>query len=393
MRRLIVCADGTWNKDEARADGGGLTNVVHVRDNIAAADSRGVEQKVLYDRGVGSGAWLDRIFGGAFGSGISRNIRDDCYAFLVQEYEPGDELFLFGFSRGAYTVRSLAGMVRKCGIIRRSEGKQRGDPLDARERKLIAEAYDFYRIRGNETHPSGERATAFRRSRSHEAMIKCLGVWDTVGSLGIPTSGPAGFISRRRHAFHDVKLSSHVLNAFHALAVDERRKPFTPSVWEIPENDPALQSGAWRVEQRWFAGVHSNIGGGYPDRGLSNFALRWIVKSAQECGLEFLPGFVESIDPECRCAGTRYDSMSWFYRAFGEHRRPIGVPRQHTETKVPLLTFEQVDSSVPERCCLREELQDADRARYRPRNFLEHWAKNPDTWLPHVLPDDARVPQ
>ena len=387
MRRLIVCADGTWNTDEEQADGGGRTNVAWVKDNIAATDRAGTAQRVFYDRGVGTGNFLDRWFGGAFGSGIERNIRDDCYGFLVREFKPGDELFFFGFSRGAYTVRSLAGMVRKCGIIRRSPGAAPGDPLDERERTLIRDAYRFYRERGQASHPAGPRATEFRQANSHESTIKCLCVWDTVGSLGVPTSGPAGMISRRRHAFHDVKLSSHVRNGFHALAVDERRKPFAPSLWEIPEDDPALQSGDWRIEQRWFAGVHSNVGGGYPDRGLSHLALRWMIEKAHECGLEFAAGFQDAVHPECRCAGVRCDSMTLFYRLLGQHERPIGAERRDARER-RLLTFEEVDSSVPERCTL-SGLADVDRQTgYRPANFLKYWARNP-----HLFDGKYRRPE
>jgi len=381
MRRLIVCADGTWNKDKQAADGSGLTNVAIVKEHIASADAAGTRQIVFYDRGVGTGGFLDRWFGGAFGNGISQNIRDDCYAFLVREFEPGDELFFFGFSRGAYTVRSLAGMVRKCGIIRRSIGKHRGDELDDRERSLIEGAYRFYRERGDESHPNSPRARQFRKANSHESLITCLAVWDTVGSLGIPTSGPAGLISRRRHAFHDVKLSSHVRNGFHALAVDERRKPFAPALWEIPENDPALQSGQWRVEQRWFAGVHSNVGGGYPDRGLSHLALRWIVERTHDCGLEFKDGFMDAVHADCRCGGIRYESMTSLYRLLGEHRRPIAG------RKPPLLSFEDVDSSVPERCSL-DALTDVDAPTgYRPANFLHFWKANPGKWDKYRHPE------
>jgi uncharacterized protein (DUF2235 family) len=250
---------------------------------------------------------------------------------------------------------------------------------------MIAKAYANYRERGADTHPARPKATSFRAAHSHEALIDCLCVWDTVGSLGIPTSGPAGMISRRRHAFHDVKLSSHVLNGFHALAIDERRKPFAPALWEIPEDDPALRTGRWRVEQRWFAGVHSNVGGGYPDRGLSHLALRWIVEKAGECGLAFQKGFVEAIEPECRCAGARRESMTLLYRLLGEHRRPIGK-RRVDDAQRELRTFEDVDSSAAERCTLAD-LADIDRAAgYRPPNLREYWDENPTKWEKYRRP-------
>lgn len=384
MRRLIVCADGTWNKDEAKADGSGLTNVAYVKQHVRAADRKGTPQVVFYDPGVGNGGVLDRWFGGAFGSGISRNIRDDCYGFLVREFQPGDELFFFGFSRGAYTVRSLAGMVRKCGIIRRSPGKSTGDPLDRREREMIHAAYELYRVRGEEGHPARPKATSFREAHSHATKIKCLCVWDTVGSLGVPTSGPIGMISRQRHGFHDVQLSSHVLNGFHALAIDERRKPFAPALWEIPEDDAAVRAGEWRIEQQWFAGVHSNVGGGYPDRRLSHLALGWMIDRASECGLEFTDGFADEVRAGCNCDGVRYETLNGFYKVLGEHRRRIGEPRMDRKKRL-LLTFEDVDSSVPQRCTLAE-VHGVDRERgYRPANFLEYWSRNPHKW-PELTP-------
>jgi uncharacterized protein (DUF2235 family) len=390
MRRLIVCADGTWNKDEKDANGGGRTNVAIVKDSIAAVGADGVPQVVFYDRGVGTGKMLDRWFGGAFGAGISRNIRDDCYGFLVEHFEPGDELFFFGFSRGAYTVRSLSGMVRKCGIIRRSPGKRTGDPSagsgrDAREQKLIEEAYDFYRDSDPSTHPTKDKAVRFRAEHSHETKIKCLCVWDTVGALGIPTSGPVGMISKQRHEFHDVKLSSHVLNAFHALAVDERRKPFAPALWEIPADDPALASGQWTIEQRWFAGVHSNVGGGYPDCGLSHLTLGWMAKKASACGLTFKPGFLDEVKQACTCEGVRYESLSTYYKLLGELRRPLLAPRVDKDKK-PVKTFEVVDSSVAERCHATKPLVRPDDKGYRPPNFMAWWKENPTTWEKYRYP-------
>ncbi|HEX6041474.1 DUF2235 domain-containing protein, partial [Longimicrobium sp.] len=197
MRRLIVCADGTWQSDD-KSGGHSITNVVKIRDAIAPRDRNGVEQIVFYDRGVGVGNWWSRVFGGAFGEGLSQNVRD-CYAFLARTYQPGDELFFFGFSRGAFTVRSLAGLVRKCGIL----------PVD--DARQIKEAYEFYRKRGEKYHPAGPLATEFRRThQSRETNIKCVGVWDTVGSLGVPTGGPIGMFTRNRYGFHDVRLSSAV---------------------------------------------------------------------------------------------------------------------------------------------------------------------------------------
>ena len=365
MRRLIVCADGTWNDDDEQ-NGGHETNVVRVARAVAPTAADGTAQVVHYHKGVGTGGWWDRVTGGAFGSGISQNIKD-CYAWLAREYAPGDQLFFFGFSRGAYTVRSLAGLVRNSGILRREHLGR------------VDQAYDLYRDRSPDTHPAADASAEFRAAYSHEAAITCLGVWDTVGALGVPTRGLVGWISRRRHGFHDVALSSRVRNAFHAIAIDERRAPFAPTLWTIRADDPACGSKDWRVEQRWFAGVHSNVGGGYPDCGLSNLALRWMADRASQCGLEFAPGFVASLDPACDCAGELYDSMSRAFRMLGAHVRAIGETATQGDPPVAVRTYEEVDSSVVARHA-------NPKTKYAPDNFLRYWRRNPGKWEPDHRP-------
>jgi uncharacterized protein (DUF2235 family) len=364
MRRLIVCADGTWQSDEA-SGGRGVTNVVKMRDAIEPHPPSGVEQKVFYDKGVGVGNWWSRVMGGAFGDGLSQNVRD-CYSFLVRTYRPGDQLYFFGFSRGAFTVRSLAGLVRKCGIL----------PVD--DAGQIKEAYEFYRKRGEEYHPAGPLATDFRKKRgSRETPIKCVGVWDTVGSLGVPTGGPIGMLTRNRYGFHDVRLSSVVENGFHALAIDERRKPFSPSLWHMREGDRHKDSHQ-RIEQRWFAGVHSNVGGGYAECGLSDVTLKWMMERAGECGLELKPGVLHAL--KCDCADRLHDSMSPWFRVFGIHERVIGAPQTDPDTGERLVTFEEVDDTVHERHAKPVT------PLYAPRSFIRYWQGKPDRWKPHQPP-------
>jgi uncharacterized protein (DUF2235 family) len=376
MRRLVVCADGTWNSEDGGGDPSRVTNVVRIRDGIQAQAPDGVAQVVYYHPGVGVNGRFDRWTGGAFGTGISRNIKA-CYDFLVREYEPGDQLFFFGFSRGAYTVRSLAGLVRNCGILRREH------------RDRVDEAYDLYRSRRPDDHPNADNAKEFRGRYSHESRVRCLGVWDTVGALGVPTRGPVGWLSRRRHGFHDVTLSSRVENAFHALAIDERRGPFAPTLWEVRDGDPARGTPDWRVEQRWFAGVHSNVGGGYPNSGLSSLALRWMVDRAASCGLAFAPEWVSALDPACDCGAELYDSMSRMYRMFPAHERALDAERKDARTGERLHTHEDVDSSVPE----RHEMAHLD-PRYGPANLLDYWRRRPRTVgasvPPLPRPDGAR---
>lgn len=359
MRRLVICADGTWNSSDNEAK---LTNVALISEAVRPVAGDGTEQRVFYERGVGvEGGVLDKVTGGAFGTGLSTNILD-CYRYLVKNFEPGDELFFFGFSRGAYTVRSLAGLVRNSGILKR-EHAERAD-----------EAFALYRDRDDEKHPNGSAAKEFRARFSHESRIKFIGVWDTVGSLGVPTRGPVGMISRRRNGFHDVSLSSQVDNAFHALAIDERRKPFLPTLWEVPDEDVRGGMAGRRVEQRWFAGVHSNVGGGYTERGLSNIALRWMAEQARSCGLDLGDNVLGAL--ECNCADRLHDSMSLLFKPLGAHVRRLAERRKDRNGK-PVHTFETVDRTACER--------HADlslKPLYDPPNCLEYWNLNPDKWDP-----------
>jgi uncharacterized protein (DUF2235 family) len=329
MRRLVICADGTWNTADERKRGAKTpTNVTRMARTICPVADDGTSQIIYYQQGVGTHMGLDRLLGGAFGHGIDLNIQD-AYRFLVDNYADGDELFLFGFSRGAYTVRSLVGMVRKCGI------------LLPEHTDMIPEAYWLYR---SGVHPRSETAQRFRLENAKETRVKFIGVWDTVGSLGIPVRF-LNVLTRKKYAFHDVTLSSHVDNAFHALAVDERRGPFSPTLWAVQPR--SADQPPQRVEQVWFAGVHSNVGGGYPDAGLSDCAFRWMVEKAKECGLAFDEPHLAALihaDP----AGKLENSLRGF-RLFGAKVRQVGPPRADEQTGEPIETCEDVHESVHER--------------------------------------------
>lgn len=372
MKRLVICADGTWKSDDEAAFGAS-TNIVRIRNGIPERASDDVPQKVHYVKGVGADPnMVERLLGG-LGKGLSANVLD-AYRFVAQQYEPGDELYMFGFSRGAFTVRSLAGLVRNCGIVRD------GATLPKEElQKRINRAYDLYRDRAEDARPSGSRAIAFRRENSHDATIKCLGVFDTVGSLGIPTQGPVGILLRRRYGFHDVRLSRIVENAFHALAIDELRKPFAPTLWEVRDSE-LLSDEAQHVEQRWFAGVHSNVGGGYDDRELSNLTLGWMIERVEaRTGLEFSRELKEAA-ASCDCGGKLYDSYTGWYKRLGRNVRPIAQARTDDKTGELTHTFEAVDDSAAER--YRRKLEPA----WRPENFLDFWKRNPDRWPPDRPP-------
>ncbi|HJU37185.1 MAG TPA: DUF2235 domain-containing protein [Gaiellaceae bacterium] len=272
MKRLIVCCDGTWNRPQEVSDGvPAPTNVAKLALALADEDHEGNEQRLHYQAGVGTRRF-ERFAGGAFGFGLSRNILA-CYRFLVDNYAPGDKLYFFGFSRGAYTARSLAGLVRNSGILR------------PEERDRIRDAYALYRRPDKELAPNSIAAALFRRSHSYaETYIDFVGVWDTVGALGIPIDGFRLPLLSKLWRFHDTDLSRYVLNAYHALAIDERRRPFRPTVWH---QQPGAQGQT--LEQVWFAGVHSDVGGGYSDTDLSEIPLLWMAEKANGCGLAFDP--------------------------------------------------------------------------------------------------------
>lgn len=268
-KRLVVCCDGTWGF----ADQPHKTNVAKVALSVRPGAAAGKDQRVYYHSGVGTHQW-ERLRGGAFGVGLSRNVID-AYRFLVETYQPDDELFLFGFSRGAFTARSLAGLVRNCGIVRRDQTDR------------IKEAWTLYRDRIEK--PSGAASTLFRRSYAHETEIQFIGVWDTVGDLGIPVPGSGWLkpvVNRFNHrwAFHDTELSSWVKAAFHALAIDEQRSAFQPTLWH---QQPGAAEQGQELKQVWFAGSHGDVGGGYKETGLSDIALLWLVDQARRYGLEF----------------------------------------------------------------------------------------------------------
>ena len=321
-KRLVICCDGTWNTPDQVENGlPSMTNVAKVALTVSPGSD--IEQRVFYQQGVGSGRW-EHIRGGAFGYGLSRNVRE-AYRFIVDNYVPGDELFFFGFSRGAFTARSTVGFIRNAGILRRENIAR------------IDEAYALYRDRL--VHPNDVESRLFRRSYSFESTIKFVGVWDTVGALGIPLGGIKGFETlTKQWSFHDTNLSSTVESAYQALAIDERRRIFEPALW-LPQEGAQSKE----VQQVWFSGVHSDVGGGYEQTGLSDIALTWMVQRAARNGLEFSSDFTTpprsialsagSSVPVQPCAtGKLHDSWQGFYKLIKPFIRMIGRDDPATES-------------------------------------------------------------
>jgi len=329
MKRIVLCFDGTWN---ALADPNKVTNVVKLANYVQFTAKDGTPQITYYNSGVGSGGPIDRFLGGAFGVGLRSNVKRGL-AFLALNYEQcspekDDEIYIFGFSRGAYTARALAGIVGVAGI-----------PKGIREAGLH---WDYYRrisglkMKRHKARDDPKQLSAIEeqmkqltdelakhtRYPGKEVGITCIGVWDTVGAYGIPAGFGLGGISRAftywTRGFRDTEFGEKVQLGLHALAIDETRRPFTPTFWTLGrprKGEPPRTIDADRLDQVWFAGVHSNVGGGYDDCGLSDLALAWMMARVQEkTGLEFHTRSIKEDVWPC-VAGTIYHSdKGWLLR-------------------------------------------------------------------------------
>jgi len=270
--RLVVCFDGTWNTPDKEDKDTKPTNVVKIVRAVRRRRDEHVRQVTFYDKGVGTAGGTDAIKGGAFGAGLIANIMDG-YRFIANNHVPEDEIYIFGFSRGAYTARSLAGVIGLAGLLA---------PQDLGEGLL-----NVIRICQDDALRDAEQKRAaiegLELAPRREAAIRCLGVWDTVGSLGIPGDLGRQMIETRELFprleelyFPDVELGAHVDVALHAVAIDEKRGAFAPTLWVSKDGRPKRHDQT--VEQVWFAGAHSNVGGSYPDSDLSDIAFDWMVR-------------------------------------------------------------------------------------------------------------------
>lgn len=408
MKRLAVFCDGTWN-DLRMPE---RTNVARLAKCVADTAPNGVQQVVYYDTGVGVSAgisrlvdWATGIAGGAFGQGLDEKI-EDAYRFLVLNYEVGDEIYIFGFSRGAYTARSLCGLIRKCGIVRRNcfdmipqavaLYRNQARPEDVagfRQQYAQRSAAGLAVAAGWEDLPEEQRqqwgrrhGSSAERSEKEQAddatpiyRLMFLGVWDTVGALGIPPKFRllAGLLNRR-YRFHDTNASSLITHLRHAVSVDEDRWAFdvTPvSNIEALNRDWAGSTGAEvddalapnyvpyeqrPYQQRWFPGDHGAVGGGNPEPGLSSGTLLWMAEGAFRAGLAL------KVDPgnELNDAMLHATPLAeWRIRKDGQPRAPwefdgLGLAAGYRDRRGPL-TFDELHENTVSRYEARPE--------YRPR--------------------------
>lgn len=304
MKNIFICTDGTWNTLTQEHNGVFSPTNVAIMSRIILSNDK---QLVYYDEGVGTGDWCDKIIGGATGAGLDENIKQ-AYRFIVDHYQAGDNIILFGFSRGAYTARSLAGLIVKAGILRKKYiGSVDKVFKSYRKQHDLIKAYVE-----NYCHPESQK-------------IFFLGVWDTVSALGLPLFN---FSTKRRYKFHDTKLSPDIEHAYHAVAIDEKRITFPVILW-----DGDTITNRKTAEQIAFAGVHCNIGGGYAKKGLSDTTLDWMIKKMQ-CvtpGLSLDTNYITNkIRPNLRC--KLYNSAIGLYslsRVFPKIRKKVRNIKKH----------------------------------------------------------------
>jgi uncharacterized protein (DUF2235 family) len=379
QKRLAVFFDGTWNSVDSN------TNVWRMRALCAAKSKDGKPQLVYYDVGVNG------FLGGVFGQGLDENIRL-AYEWLIENYNDGDEIFIFGFSRGAFTARSLAGLIAIDGILKA------GSPIG------VSELFDRYR-KGNEEsiwtlkdkETSGDTSKLTEQEKwllkySQPVNVKLVGVWDTVGSVGLAAGNIPG-ISRSQFDYLQTGLRIHILNGYHALAIDEHRSDFAPTLWDVHHpKDPNAVIAKPRplsaVEQRWFVGAHANVGGGYQTDLLAQAPLRWMMQKAESHGLSFRSEI--ALDGDALKAPIADSYMSFGDGLYAIFSRPlyrtIGREPDVQEDGTHINVNETIDASVFERWR-------ADPT-YRPVNLVE-WAKrkqvDPAQMHTSVHADDPRV--
>ncbi|MBI3528165.1 MAG: DUF2235 domain-containing protein [Betaproteobacteria bacterium] len=384
-RNIILCMDGTWNKP-GQTDQGvqTATNVRKLYDTLADRP----DQIRKYFPGVGTDPG-EKVSGGAFGWGLFDQIKDG-YRYLRECFEPGDRICIFGFSRGAYSARSLAGMVLRCGIARRDvqDVKLPGLVADLvttqQDANLKVDVTDKAFAMYKHAYEEKNRADAeqFKRDYCNDTVVHLIGVWDTVGALGIPNEffiPPLRKIDKaidaRLYGFLDTNLSPRVEAAYHALAIDEQRKPFLPTPWtDAAGAAPRVNVAGSKVEQVWFVGAHSNVGGGYADAGLSDIALNWMVNRTSANGLQFEPPALAALRPNPRA--KRRDSLKEFAEIGSDKKNRFFAWIDRLSTRFlgvrrPILEGSWIHDSVAQRLAAPAVAEPESESAYSPAPTLK----------------------
>ena len=403
-KKLVVCCDGTWNTPRTetnifrtyrflRERLGMPTEVTHkagVRTcGGKAAD--GSEVVLFYDAGVGTD-WFSRLLGGGVGVGLSDNVRD-AYHFLGHNFVPGSEIYLFGFSRGAYTARSLCGFIKAARLLDKPSAK---DVWRAYMDCYVTEAHaapgvvvrpagwSFDKIRGWLVEKAGDAVgrlggTDVARLPTHgDVQIKFIGVYDTVGALGVPIPA-ASHVNEPIVGFHNTTLGDTVENAVQALAVDEKRGPYVAALWTQAANAAALAGQS--VLQVWFPGVHSDIGGGYRDKGIGDITWDFMMRQAADKGLVIdpnrrtpdlnlhpLPPQHESFNEQWRKLSDKFKLIPQTVRAIGP--KIIGPGGEELTVATKVMLHSSLVGRLGKHCTtiLDEDPERREQGEYRPGN-------------------------
>lgn len=373
-KRIALFLDGTWNNVNDN------TNVWRLKSLCAKTP----EQRVYYSAGVGTQSG-EKLSGGMFGVGINEEVTN-AYEWLIENYEDGAQLFIFGFSRGAFTARSLAGFISKCGLLKP------GSPVSLKQmferyRKGTASTVRALAHVADDELPQEDK---WIKEYSRSIPIWFQGVWDTVGALGVPLPCVPK-VSRSDFAFLETDLRINDTHAYHALAIDEHREAFAPTLWvkTTPKTGNTFPPrNLDTVEQRWFVGAHANVGGGYPNDLLAQIPLEWLMRKAIAHGLEFKDSVVIDGDENtCPIHDSLAEMAHGIYEVltFGKHYyRPIGADPIDTGDAIKTTINETIEGTVFDRWR-------ADPT-YRPQNLVD-WAKrrnvDPATLQLSVLAKDA----
>lgn len=343
-KNIVLCSDGTGNT-AIKARG---TNVFKLYEAVDIQDHKYnptlKPQVAFYDDGVGTSPLAPvKLIGEAFGYGFAKNVRD-LYTELVHVYEPGDHIYLFGFSRGAYTVRALSGLIQCCGIVNIKSISEASLKKHVKQcwkdfrKKAFKRVSDSKRRSNQSTDASSTRCR--EPYEAYEASIEFVGVWDTVGAIGTPFEELRdlfNWIYPMR--FSELTPSSRIKRACHALSIDDDRRTFQPELW----NEKGISTT--QVDQVWFAGVHSNVGGGYVKQGMSLVALDWMMAEAERCGLRFIKADREYVRTHQDVHDELYDAragLGAYYR--WEPRNIVKLCRDHHMglPKIHVSVFERI---------------------------------------------------
>jgi uncharacterized protein (DUF2235 family) len=351
-KNIVVFSDGTGQK-------GGTGNNTNVYKTFNLILDRSPEQTSFYDKGLGTG--FRKFTGSVFGRGFGENVRQ-CYQFIFENYQHDDDIFLFGFSRGAATVRSLTGFIHLFGILPKSRGG------------LVDEAWKIYKI--SDQTKRQEAAKKFH-SANHTmwATVKFLGVWDTVASLGVPDTRFDKVLNWiAPHGFHNFKLSNSVINACHALSIDDERQNFSP-IYIDPESNRESE-----LKQVWFMGMHTDVGGGYAEKELSDIVLEWMIGYAVKHGLRI---YADSKRPNGLCTpnpnGHMHDSRNKTWKKFVFKKRQRKWPRRYGKPPVIHQSVELRTASITNKSNGGYEPW-ITKLEYKvePWTHLEDWKRDPE---------------